>query len=337
MAYLRSGLKYCVLAALAVYGWIRMRLTSRPTLIILTYHRILPDQHPDRHFEQPGMITAPEALREHIRLMRSVGATPIHLDEWLSKRTRGEPLPKLSVALTFDDGWRDNYQYAFPILASENVPATVFLVTGLLDTHRVFWPEQVLRFVTARVIDESARELRWLLPFLPAEYSPRAPLTLTQADEVIDRLKALEDETILGYLSDTPQMETDEPVRYILNSAELEAMAHNDLVRFGAHTQNHFRLNRIGSALTLRNEIVGCLRDLGRLERSAVPIFCYPNGDITAAGEQLVKEHYEAACTTKTGWNPPGRDAFDLRRFNLHDGNSGSPRKLFATIGRGIL
>ena len=273
--------------------------------------------------------------------MQSVGAVPLHLDDWLSKRVKNEPLPKLSFALTFDDGWQDNYQYAFPILCSEAMPATIFLVTEFLDTDRVFWPEQVLKLLTSVALPIDRPEFEWLRPFLTTESSSGSPLTLEQADGVISRLKALDDKTILDHLAGIPRAAfattPDQTPRHILNSTELSEMAASNLVRFGAHTQNHFRLNRIDSAPTLRDEIVGCMEDLKKLGRSAIPIFCYPNGDITTDGQQLVKENYLAACTTKTGWNPLSRDVFDLRRFNLHDGNSDSPRKLFATIGRGIL
>ena len=176
---------------------------------------------------------------------------------------------------------------------------------------------------------------------LPPESPPGSPLPLEQADAVVGKLKVLDDITILDYLAGIPKQSNTVTAagtaRHILNRAELSAMTNSKLVRFGAHTKNHFRLNRIDSAHTLYEEIVGCLQDLEKLGRSAVPIFCYPNGDITINGQQLVKENYQAACTTKTGWNPQGSDAFDLRRFNLHDGNSSSPRKFFATIGRGIL
>ncbi|MBW4933399.1 polysaccharide deacetylase family protein [Marinobacter sp. F4206] len=329
------------MAALAVFGWIRLKLASQPTLLILTYHRILPNHHPDRQFEQPGMVTAPETLQRHIQLMKSLGAVPIHLDDWLSRRQRNEALPKLAVALTFDDGWRDNFQYAYPILETENVPATVFLVTQLLDTNHVFWPEQILKLLTEKPIAEAETEYHWLVPFLPDAAPNRHPLTLDQADQVINKLKELDDHTILAHLNNARKTQASsgsgQNNRTILNRPELTEMASNDLVRYGAHTQHHFRLNRVDSPSTLRREILGCLDDLKGLERGIVPIFCYPNGDITGDGERLVKDHYEAACTTKTGWNPGSRDSFDLHRFNLHDGNSGSSPRLLATIGRGII
>lgn len=341
MAHLRSALKYCAIAAFAVFGWMKMKLTSQPTLIILTYHRILPNQHPDRRFEQPGMVTAPEALQNHIRFMKSLGAAPTHLDDWLSKRTRKESLPQLSVALTFDDGWRDNFQYAYPILKAENVPATVFLVTQLLDTNDVFWPERILQLLTTTVIDDSNPDHQWLIQFFPDGRPTSTVLTLEQADAVVTSLKALDDQTILANLEttrqpqQTPDLETDK--RSILNSVELTEMAANQLIRYGAHTRHHFRLNRVNNSSTLNREILGCLEDLKAFGTGVVPIFCYPNGDITGDGKRLVEDGYQAACTTKTGWNPLDRDAYDLHRFNLHDGNSGSTRKLLATIGRGIL
>ncbi|WP_228739305.1 polysaccharide deacetylase family protein [Marinobacter arenosus] len=341
MAYLRSALKFFVIAALAVYGWLKVRLTSQPTLIILTYHRILPRHHPDRKFEQPGMVTDPEVLKRHLHLMKSLGATPIHLDDWLARRARKEPLPRLSLVLTFDDGWRDNFQYAYPILKSENVPATIFLVTRLVDTNDVFWPEQILKLLTSTPLSEAGPQYQWLTPYLPNGEPNQAPLTLSQADQVINRLKSLDDATILNHLSDaspgSSSPGTSEDDRSILNRQELTEMASGELFRYGAHTQHHFRLNRLDNPSTLRREILGCLDDLNDFGKGIVPIFCYPNGDITGDGRKLVEDRYQAACTTKTGWNPGNRDPFDLHRFNLHDGNSGSTRYLLATIGRGIL
>ncbi|MEQ9546528.1 MAG: polysaccharide deacetylase family protein [Marinobacter sp.] len=341
LAYMRSGLKFIALTVFALIGWVKIRFTSQPTLIILTYHRILPKDHPVRQREQPGMVTAPETLQAHIQTMKSLGAIPVHLNDWLDKRSGGDQLPALSFALTFDDGWRDNFQYAYPVLASEKTPATIFLVTQLVDTNQIFWPEQVLTLLTTRPIPDSIPEFQWLIPFLPDQKATKEPLTLKDADEVISRLKALDDQSILNHLKATPgqgswQEETTNS-RSILNTPELINMATNGLIRYGAHTQHHYRLNRIAEASQLKREIVDCLEDLKNLDKGVVPIFCYPNGDITKDGERLVAEHYEAACTTRTGWNKVNQDPFDLHRFNLHDGNSYSFRRLLATIGRGIL
>lgn len=343
MAFFRSLLKSGAITALAGYGWVRLRCLRKPTLLILTYHRILPAEASERNSEQPGMVATPDALRAHIRLIKALGAEPIHLTDWLARDRESKPLPKLAVAFTFDDGWQDNYQHAYPVLKSEGAPATIFLVTRMIDTNKTFWPEQILQLLTSHKIPEQAPAFDWLRPFLPGgpEASSNRTFSLLEADAVVTRLKALDDATILEGLrriqEEHPGYSLQPDSRAILSGAELNEMSQEGLLHYGAHTRHHYRLNRLKDEATLQDEIVECFKDLNPLGESAVPIFCYPNGDITGKGETLVSANYQAACTTKTGWNLAGCDPFDLHRFNLHDGNSSSSRALLATIGRGLL
>jgi peptidoglycan/xylan/chitin deacetylase (PgdA/CDA1 family) len=341
VATIKSVVKSGALALLAGYAWLRIRLSTKPTLLILTYHRILPSDHTERDAEQPGMIASPEALERHINLTRRLGAEPMHLSDWLARHENGEPLPRLAVAFTFDDGWRDNYQHAFPTLQATATPATIFLVSKLLDTNTVFWPEQVIYLLT-RLPVSNAAVFDWLRPFLPQTSDQTTkPLTLEQADGVISRLKALDDATIIKHLAATyaevPELADFQQTPRVLASDELMDMSKQGLVRYGGHTRHHYRLNLLNDSQTLKDEIVGCLEDIRNLGDAHVPVFCYPNGDISNQGEQLVATHYRAACTTETGWNQAGCDPFKLRRFNLHDGNSHNSMRLLATLGRGLL
>ena len=147
MLIIRSFIKFWAVNAFAAYGWLRLKLTRSPTLIILSYHRVLPTPSPERDFEQPGMVVCPHNLKKHIQFIRALGAVPMHLDEWLNKKKVGDTLPVLTVAFTFDDGWRDNFLHAHPILCEQNVPATIFLVTSMIDTNNTFWPERVIRLL----------------------------------------------------------------------------------------------------------------------------------------------------------------------------------------------
>lgn len=342
MALLRRFLKTGALTFLAVYGWLRIRLLSQPTLLILTYHRVLPAGSAERASEQPGMIITPEALEKHIQLVRKLGAKPVHLTDWIENDKQGQRLPKLCVAFTFDDGWRDNYQHAFPVLKEQKIPATIFLVTKMIGSQGIFWPEQVLRLLTSMAIPAESSSFDWLRPHLPASCrTGDRPLSVLEADAVIVSLKKLDDETIITALNNLylnhPEFAPAKNSRSILNQKELSEMSKDGLVAYGAHTRRHFRLNRLKSKEDLHEEIVVCLEDLQSLTSACVPVFCYPNGDITNNGESLVSDHYDAACTTKTGWNTRGCNPLDLHRFNLHDGNSGSNLALLATIGRGLL
>jgi peptidoglycan/xylan/chitin deacetylase (PgdA/CDA1 family) len=326
-------------AALAL---IKIKLNSSPSLVILTYHRILPGQSPLRQTEQPGMIATPEALDMHISLLKRLGAEFVTLDTWLDAQRKKTPLPRLAVAVTFDDGWQDNYEHAFPVLKEHKVAATIFLVSRRINTPWQFWPEQVLNLLINHDDYFDHEALQWLRPYLgdrPASTNNSSPYTILEADSVINRLKALDDHTIEANLEQSrtalPALsQQNVGARPLLNKQELDAMLLSGLVTFGAHTRHHYRLNHLESQSDLENEITGSQQDLEELGLQPVSIFCYPNGDITSKGEQLVEEHFSAACTTKQGWNKTPSNPFGLRRFNLHDGNGSTRLSFLATLGR---
>lgn len=96
-----------------------------PTLRILTYHRVN-DRHPgDR------MSVHPLAFREQMEVLAATGRPVLPLEEALARlRSKADPLPRGAVSITFDDGYRDNLEFAAPTLARLGFRATVFLVTG---------------------------------------------------------------------------------------------------------------------------------------------------------------------------------------------------------------
>lgn len=343
MSHLKKFAKHCANSLLSVYAWVRIKLNRSPTLLILTYHRVLPVGHSDRQEEQPGMIVSPEVLKRHIQYMKNLGAVPIHLNDWIErKKNSAQDLPMFSVALTFDDGWKDNYDYAYPVLQEEQAPATIFLVTGMVDTQETFWPERILRLLCKQKIDLTHPKVAWLKPYVgdcPPKKQGRE-MSLEEADEVISRLKSLDDDTILRHLNSTESAKEFEPSeaqkRAILSTSELIEMGQADLVRYGAHTRHHFRLNRLESEEELRNQIAGCLEDFAGMPISRTSMFCYPNGDTSQDGQRLVSTYYSAACTTRTGWNKTDQSEYTLSRINLHDGNSHSKTTLLATIGRAL-
>lgn len=339
MPILKQGAKWGFNLLLASRAWLRLRSRRQAKLVILTYHRVLPKQDPRRLFEQPGMVVAPENLERHINTLKRQGAQPIFLDDWLDRREQGAPLPALSYAVTFDDGWQDNFEYAYPVLQRTNTPATIFLVSALIGSDRAFWPEQVLHLLTQAHSADVLADLSWLSPYTGAFPFGQRAANLAEADDVVNRLKALDDETILQYLQETlekhPQLKLPEQYRYILNPEEIQTLYQSKLIRFGAHTRHHYRLNRLRGMEQLQDEIVGCKQELTRSLPHAVTLFCYPNGDITENGEALVGAHYRGACTTKTGMNTEATSPWQLNRFNLHDGNGSSPIRFMALLGKG--
>lgn len=342
MRLVKQVLKQARNSLFAAIALMKIKFKGSPSLVILTYHRILPRHSVLRNTEQPGMIATPEALDMHVNLLKRLGAEFVSLDTWLNDQREHKTLPRLAVAVTFDDGWQDNYEHAFPVLQKHKVPATIFLVSKRINTPWQFWPEQVLDLLINHSHRLDHEAMQWLHPYLaekPDGSKPSSPYTISQADLVINRVKALDDQSIEANLERTwktlPALNHENVrSRALLDKQELDTMLASGLVSFGAHTRHHYRLNHLANSADLKSEIVGSGDDLKELGLKPVSIFCYPNGDITGEGEQLVQEYFTAACTTNRGWNNALSSPFGLQRFNFHDGNGSTPMSFLATLGR---
>lgn len=101
--------------------------------MILMYHHVSPARPPDAPRDEGWRWWhTPECLQHHIEQLRGRGQHIISLDEYADAAIRGRP-PRRGVVLTFDDGWRDNYDFALPVLQSLEAPATFFVTTGHLE------------------------------------------------------------------------------------------------------------------------------------------------------------------------------------------------------------
>lgn len=93
---------------------------------ILMYHRVAPDcPEPARPW-----CVHPVAFAEQLDYLREVGYQPISLDDWHHHALGHRPLAGRSVVITFDDGYRDFAEHAWPALEQRRLPALVFLPTG---------------------------------------------------------------------------------------------------------------------------------------------------------------------------------------------------------------
>src|SRR5437016_4860781 len=114
-------------------GWLR-----RGDLTILTYHRIAPDS-PDAFASSDDNIScSAEQFEREIALLRRY-FSPVTFAEVASARRAGRNLAANPLIVTFDDGYRDNFEVAAPILRRHGVTACFFLTTGFLDGEVVPW------------------------------------------------------------------------------------------------------------------------------------------------------------------------------------------------------
>lgn len=138
-----SCLKRWIRDGLSLSQWVIGRLSRRPavpSVRILVYHSIAairPRQDRWRMSVPPGLFAA------QLRWLRQHGYTIVSLGEALEMVRGRRPMPAQAVAVTFDDGFCDTFQQAYPLLRSQQVPATVFVVPRYLDAASPFpWLER---------------------------------------------------------------------------------------------------------------------------------------------------------------------------------------------------
>ena len=323
MSALRRLAKRAVVHTVARVAPITWRWRRPGSLVVLMYHRVLPKDSPDRQREQPGMYVSPETLDMHLSELKRHFEL-VHLDDWLRAAKAGKSLPRLACALTFDDGWRDNYDFAFPVLLKHQAPATIFLVSSYIGTTQRFWPNRLMDLVRAEFAQPGSvvfpTKLRALVD--PALTRARQCGSIdTEAIDPIVQLALKHGEAEIRALVESAQSMAAavEPVRETLNRAEIASMASSGLVRFGSHTRTHFRLDSNASVETLAAEIGQSRVELQDISGQSVELFCYPNGETCAAAVSVAREHYLGAVSTALGWFAVGANWYLIPRIGVHE------------------
>lgn len=102
---------------------------------ILMYHYIS-EPPPDADEIRKGLSIPPATFEAHLQYLKNNGYRTISLHQLLLHLTRGEPLPEKPIILTFDDGYRDSFENAFPLLQKYGFTGTFFLITNFIDEGR---------------------------------------------------------------------------------------------------------------------------------------------------------------------------------------------------------
>lgn len=280
-------------------------------LRVLTYHRILAREAISPYF--PQVVSAyPDEFEKQIAWL-SRHYTPVDtltVLEALESRAR---LPKRAVLVTFDDGYPDFGETAWPILKAHGVPATLFVPTDYpSETTRPFWWDEL----SARLVGTTQTRLT-IDPIgnLPLEDDEDRRVASAR---ICAHAKTLPHQDAMRWLGEVSRELGGNPeLVSTMNWDEIRALA-ADGVTIGAHSRSHALLTALPPE-ALGNEIAGSREDLDRELGSSLPIFCYPAG---AWNDEVEKAAENAgirlAFTTQTGHNDLDRTRpLALRRLNI--------------------
>ena len=314
-----------------------------PVLIILMYHRILPLTDEQCSAEEPGMIVSPETFRNHLQILEKYYEF-VSLSDWVERKNMGLKLPLKACAITFDDGWADNYYHAYPILKELQVPATIFLVANMINTGQTFWPERLAALICK--LSEfyplesiwSHPGLQWLISVVDDSdyvFSSLKP-SGEELSSIIASAKKYSDERINSLLDEIEKslnlnINSDKQTP-LLSWAQTNEMLASGIIDAGSHTCHHIRLSSSTPVETLENEIIKSKEIIESKTKKEIKLFCFPNGDFSDKALDMVKKHYSGSVTTQTGWNAQDQDIHMLKRISIHEDISNDKASFLSRI-----
>lgn len=277
------------------------------SLPILLFHRVL--AHPDPL--QPEVPDVATMARQFEVLAEVFKVLP--LDEAIV-RLRNGTLPPRAISITFDDGYRDNYELALPLLRRNGLTATVFVATGFLDGGMMF--NDMIVEAVRRMPTTSLHLEHWGIE--RCEISDMAS-RVDAINRIIRGIKHSDPERRDAFCEELATL-VDEPLPddLMMTSDHVRSLVAEGM-SIGGHTVTHPILKQIDHA-TARAEIVANRAALTNLIGEPPSCFAYPNGkpgqDYTDAHVSLVRDAgYDCAFSTAWGIPSPKADLYQLPRF----------------------
>jgi peptidoglycan/xylan/chitin deacetylase (PgdA/CDA1 family) len=274
---------------------------ARGSGVILTLHHVRPatfgEFAPNRLLE-----VTPDFLDLTLRTVRAAGFDVIGLDELPSRLRQGRGTSPF-VVFTFDDGYRDNVEHAAPILRRHGAPWTLFVTTDFAEGRgRLWWLELEKALAHLDRVSLTLNGDRLDLPCRTAAEKQAA------FDTIYWRLRAGPEEVLrekIGMLAQSAGLDPAGLVKELcLGWDELETLARDPDVTFGAHTLTHPMLKKQDEAAA-RCEMADSKASIEQRLGRTVRHLAYPVGDPTSAGPRefrLAREvGFASAVTTRPG------------------------------------
>lgn len=318
----------------ARWGLRGMRRARRAHGLILMYHRVA-----DARLDPWNICVSPGNFREQMRALTAM-ADPVAL-EYLPQALRRGRGPRPVVAVTFDDGYLDNLTTARPILDEYNVPATVFVATGLTGSGRAYWWDRLAdallltdRLPERIVLSALAADFVWQDSALSDSGAAGRQARQRLHIQLWSHLRLLADdhrEAALDELVRLPGISAGgDPSARPMDADELRQLAADGRVSIGAHTLTHPVLPALSREQKVR-QVELCAAQCQELVGETPRLFAYPYGDFDAETVDVVRAAgYTMACSTREELVWQGDDPLLLPRIAVGNWSGDAFRRRLA-------
>lgn len=250
---------------------------TKSTPRILMYHRFSDDG-------DNGTVSREQFENQIIMLKKDFKI--ISLEKLVALIAGNYKVPHNIIVLTIDDGYRDFYQFAYPILKKHSVPATFFVTTSFVDQSDWLWPDKISYLL------QSSKTKGLVVKFNNENYFELDGAEVWE--KIIDYLVMLPNKKrikAIKKLADTVSVHLPEhaPDKYAaVTWSQLNEMKKNG-IEIGSHTLSHPILSTIEDTSILENEIIESKRVIEGNLAVSISSFCFPNGQKSDYNDETIK------------------------------------------------
>ena len=277
-------------------------------LRVLAYHRVLPQLEEDRFAFDPELVSALQGEFEWQMAYVARHFQPVSCQQVVDALHAGHSLPRRAVMVTFDDGFLDNHEVAFPVLRRLGVPALFFLSTGYIGGQAQFWFDRLVHLILCTTTARVELDVLQMTLVLPPSREHRLALAM----QVLKRLKRATDADRMHVLSqlesgmDCGGAPAGDGLNLPMDWAHVREMAQSGM-EFGSHTVTHPVLSKIVDPAHLRNELEASKAMIEQHTGRPVVALAYPVGGPDAISASVLaatrQAGYRIAFTYQSGAN----------------------------------
>ena len=297
----------------------KIKKHKRAEFSILMFHRVVPPKDmiysPNR-----SMMVSVENFDFILNYIKS-RMNPVKLSDVIRYNNQQHDLPTDSVALTFDDGYLDNYTHAFPLLQKYNIPATIFLTTSYISNPRnYFWWDNLEIYFTG--INKVHSDIKMacnsvvknIINKIEKADSPDKVRFIKVLMNSLKQLNERERSCFIERISE--RISNEHKSVLMLNWDQVKEMVSGQIVEYGSHSENHIYMDKSDPEV-IEKEIQQSKYIIERETKEPCVLFAYPNGNKTEKEEHLLKKYgFKIAVTTNYGHNSVNDNLMNLKRID---------------------
>ena len=247
---------------------------------ILMYHRVLPDEKINEDLDV-GLAVLTSNFEKQIKLLKT-NYNIVPIDE-LINNLKSKRKEKFLLSITFDDGYKDNLNFALPILEHYKIPATIYVTTRFLDTEVWMWWYELKEIINQKdYLKFNYKEHNYYYKLKNYRQKIQAFKNLRK---LFLNLRVNEQLELLEIATENKKRKNYSKI--CLDSKDLKTLDKNSLITIGAHTHTHTNLKILNKDEAI-NDICKCTKILENLLDHKVKHFAYPYGGL---GQADIREY----------------------------------------------